>query len=162
MSQENPILPDSGNRGKIARVDVVGKSHQLWAKLQTQLYDKITQLLDFTLDYQSGNTVKDELKEFTTALLDYGKAKLQMPVVEVQKIEAEIAEIYAEKRVKLAEARKLDAEARNIEFQNRIKELRLTLGAAKAFLIGKKNKKALMLGERITVFLDVLKELKEA
>ena len=51
------------------------------------------------------------------------------------------------------------AESNAIEFKNRVNELRLSLGLAKAMLKGERSKRALLLGKRIGLFLDVLNEL---
>jgi hypothetical protein len=73
---------------------------------------------------------------------------------------SEIADKYAQARVKLAQARKLDEAARRAAFNNHIRELRLTLTLAKAVLHGEKNKKALLMGERVTVLLKLLRDLQ--
>jgi hypothetical protein len=159
-SSRDCSFSSSDGGGKVVRLDLVGKNRQLWAKLQQGLYERIEKLLDLPFDDDRQTTVRDEVKAVSVALLDYAKAKLAMPIFEIQKVEAEIAEKYADRRLKLAEAQKKDAETQALTFRNRVNELRLALGAVQAVLIGEKSKRALLLGQRITRFLEVLKELQ--
>jgi hypothetical protein len=144
------------------RVDVRGNDKKLWALLHEKFVDKINRLLQATLDYERGTTVRDEMREFSSALLDFAKAKLARAGLEDEKIAAEISKMFAERQAELAKADKTSEEARQLRIQNDISELRLTLGATKAMLIGDESEEAVLFGKQLDTFLDVLKELAGA
>lgn len=141
------------------RVDVRGANPTLWASLREKFVNQIGRLLDSTLDYQRGTTVRDEAKEFTSALLDFAKAKLAKPGLEAEKLAAEIGKTFAERQSELARASKISEEARQLRIRNDVSELRISLGATKALLIGDASEEAVLFGKQVDAFLTALKEI---
>ena len=64
------------------RVDVRGKTTALWQSLRPKLIQAMNDVLDAVIDDEQGTTVRDEMKQLTTALLDYAKANLARPGLE--------------------------------------------------------------------------------
>lgn len=141
------------------RVDVRGESEGRWIALREKFLAQIGKLLESTLDHDRGTTVRDEAKEFTSALLDFAKAKLAKPGLEAEQIAAQIGKTFAERQTELARADKTAEEARQIRIKNDIAELRLTLGATKAMLVGDSSEEAVLFGKQLNEFLEVLKEI---
>ncbi|MCW5776579.1 MAG: hypothetical protein KIS87_09085 [Phycisphaeraceae bacterium] len=146
-------------RKQIARVDVRGKDPALWANLRTKLLARINDILDRTADHERGTTIREEARQFTSALLDFARSKLAREGAEVQKIEAEVGEIYAKRLRTLAEADKLSAEAEAQRLRNSVTELCTALALTKAMLVGEEGEEALLLGRQIDEFLVVVREL---
>jgi hypothetical protein len=161
MVSHLPELPEGHTPapGAMLRVDVRGKSQELWAGLRSKLMAKVQEVLNSTLDHKRGTTVREEAREFTAALLDFAKAKLQMPVVEVEKAAAEVAKLYAERQKELAEADKIHAEADAIRLETNIRELTLTLALTKAMLVGEPGEEAVLLGRQVDAFLEAVRDL---
>jgi hypothetical protein len=141
---------------QFARVDVRGKTAALWQSLRPKLIQAMTEVLDAVLDDEHGTTVRDELKHFTTALLDYAKANLARPGLENERIEAEVRRLYGQIEIDRAEARKKHAEADMLEFNNKVRRLRFVLGAAKALMVGDTGEEAGIFTAQITEFLETL------
>lgn len=143
---------------QLARVDVRGETPKLWAKFRPKLIAKINSFLDTTADHERGTTIREEAKQFSSALLDFARNKLARERAEVGKIEAEISEIYAQRVKALSAAEKLSAEAEGIRIRNSAKELCLHLALMKAMLVGEQGEEALLLGRQIDQFLEVVRE----
>src|SRR5687767_11262990 len=142
------------------RVDVVGKSADLWARLRPKLLQAISQMLDTVIDLDRGSTVRDEAKKFTSALLRHAEARLEKPVLENEKIEAEVAEIYAKVETERAQARKINAEAEAQELRNCLTRLKLVLMLAKAAIAGDEGDESLLLlGSQLDVFVKSIDDL---
>jgi len=95
-------------------------------------------------------------------LLDFAKARLAKPGLEAEKIAAEIGKTFAERQTELARADKTSEEARGLRIKNDISELRLTLGATKAILVGDASEEAVLFGKQVDAFLSALKDLAQA
>lgn len=147
------------NSGKIARIDVRGADTTLWATLRPKLIRKISEVLDSTLDNERGTTVREEAKQFTSAMLEYARRRLQREGLENDKIEAEIAELYAKRASELAQAESLTAAAEAQRQQTALRELCTCLSLTKAMLVGDKSEEAVLFGLQIESFLETVKEL---
>ena len=139
------------------RIDIRGKDKQLWVSLREKFLARIDSLLESTLDHERGTTVRYEIKEFTSALLDFAKARLAKSGLEAEKIASEISKTFAERQTELAKAGKTSEETRELRIQNDITELRLTLGATKAMLVGDDSEEAILFGKQLEAFLKVLR-----
>ncbi len=135
---------------------IAGKSPNLWSNLKEKLLQAIHSFLDITIDGVNNKTIREEAKEFSHALLKYGKDKLEKAGFENDKIRAEADLLYSQKEKELAEARKLNAEAQKVEFENAIKQLRLSLKMTKAILLGEPGEEALILVKSVEQFIKVL------
>lgn len=144
------------------QVQVRGKDPDRWANLRAKFIRRLDKLLDSTLDSARGTTVRDEAKEFTSALLDFASAKLAKPGLEGEKIAAEIGKTFAERQTELARADKTSEEARELRIKNDISELRLMLGATKAVLVGDDSDEAVLFGKAVDAFLSALNEMARA
>jgi hypothetical protein len=146
------------NENSILRIDVTGKDSDRWRKLKSKLFNAIDQLLDSTIDHERNTTVREEVKQFTSAALDYARQRLAKQGLENDRIEAEVFQLYAERERTLAEARKINAEADEQELQTRVKKLRLILSATKIILISEPGEEAILFGKEIDRFLQALNE----
>ncbi len=144
---------------QLMRVDVRGKTTELWQSLRPKLIQTMTIVLDTVIDDEHGTTVRDEVKQFTTALLDYAKANLARPGLENERIEAEVRRLYGQMEIDRAEARKKHAEADTLEFNNKVRRLRLVLGTVKALMVGEEGEEAVIFTKQITAFLETLEKL---
>jgi hypothetical protein len=144
---------------QLMRIDVRGKTTELWQSLRPKLIQTMTMVLDTVIDAEHGTTVRDEVKQFTTALLDYAKANLARPGLENERIEAEVRRLYGQMEIDRAEARKKHAEADTLEFNNKVRRLRLVLGAVKALMVGEEGEEAVIFTAQITAFLETLDKL---
>ena len=144
---------------QFARVDVTGKTAELWSSFRSKLIQAMTDVLDAVIDDEHGTTVRDEMQQLTTALLDYAKANLARPGLENERIEAEVHRLYGQMEIDRAEARKKHAEADTLEFNNKVRRLRFVLGAAKAFMVGDTGEEAVIFTAQITAFLETLDNL---
>ncbi len=160
----NELIPQDGSDSSDSsdrwlRLDVRGNNNQLWASLREKFVVQIKKLLSATLDHERGTTVREEAKQFTSAFLDFAKAKLAKSGLEAEKIGAEICKTFAEKQTELARAEKTAEETRQLRIKNDIAELRLTLGATKAFIMGDCSDEAIIFGKQLESFLKILKEI---
>jgi hypothetical protein len=153
---DEACLPE---RKQLARFDVRGKTTALWQSLQPKLIQAMTDVLDAVIDDEHGITVRDEAKQLTTALLHYAQAQLARPGLENERIEAEVRRLYGQMEIDRAEARKKHAEADTLEFNNKVRRLRLVLGAAKAFMMGDTGEEAVIFTAQMTAFLETLDKL---
>jgi len=144
---------------QFVRVDVTGKTAALWQSLRPKLIKAMTDVLDAVIDEEHGTTVREEMKQLTTALFDYAKANLARPGLENERIEAEVRRLYGQMEIDRAEARKKHAEAETLEFNNKVRRLRLVLGAAKALMVGEEGQEAVIFTAQITAFLETLENL---
>jgi len=144
---------------RFVRVDVRGKTAELWQSLRPKLIQAMNDVLDAVIDDEHGTTVRDEMKQLTTALLDYAKANLARPGLENERIEAEIRRLYGQMEIDRAEARKKHAEADALEFTNKVKKLKFVLGMAKAYMLGEEGEEAVICTAQITAFLETLDNL---
>lgn len=150
-------------REGIQRVDVAGKTPEPWVKLQPKLIAAINKLLDTTIDHNKGTTIRQETKEFTSAALDYLKARLKKDSIQNKKNEAEIVMLYERvehERAKMnktrAETRLLDAEADAKERLNIIRDLELALRLTKVIIAGEPGEEAILFGKKIDSYLEVI------
>jgi len=150
------------SRSDFLRIDVRGKSAKLWKGIRQKLIGAIGRVLDSVIDVQQNTTVREESRRFTSALLEHARERLAKAGLENDKIEGEIYKLYAEREKALAEAHKTKVEGDNIAFELSVKQLRLALGATKAILIGEEGQEALLLGQQIDTFLEILRELAAA
>src|SRR5207244_13628550 len=84
---------------QFVRVDVRGKTAALWQSLRPKLIQAMNDVLDAVIDDERGTTVRDEVKQLTTALLDYAKANLARPGLENERIEAEVRRLYGQMEI---------------------------------------------------------------
>lgn len=153
-------MEDFSEEKKYLKVDIAGRSPKVWNNLKEKMLIAINSFLDSTIDTIDNKTVRDEAKEFTHALLKYGKDKLAKAGLENDKILAEVDLLYSQKEKELAEARKLNAEAQRIEFDTAIKRLRLSLKMTKVMLIGEPGEEALIMVKSVEQFIEVLDDFK--
>lgn len=146
-------------QGKILRIDVRGDSKELWAKLRSQLLTRIQAALDTTIDHEHGTTVKEELRSFTSHMMDYARRRLQREGLENDKIEAEVAEIYARRSSELANAELVSANAEAQRQQTALRELCKALALTRAVLAGEKDEECILFGKQIDMFLEIVKDL---
>jgi hypothetical protein len=153
---DDTCLPE---KQRFIGVDVTGKTTGLWQSLRPKLIQAMTDFLDTVVDDAQGTTVRDEMKQLTTALLDYAKANLARPGLENEQLEAQIRRLYVQMEIDRAEARKKHAEADTLELNNKVKRLRLVLGMAQAFLVGDASEEAVIFTAQIEAFRTTLNEL---
>ncbi|NOQ75257.1 MAG: hypothetical protein GQ574_24815 [Crocinitomix sp.] len=145
---------------KYLKVDVAGKSEDLWKKMRVKLIDTVNKFLDTTIDSQNHSSIREEAKEFTTKFLKHAKDKLERAGLENEKIVAEIDSLYSSRQRESAQTRKLNAEASEIELSVSIKKLKLSLGLTKAILIGDAKNEDIVFAKQIDSFLEMLKEFQ--
>ena len=145
---------------KVLEVQITGKDKGLFKQLRGKLVLAISQSLDTVINYEQETTVKEEAKEFASALIDHAKAKLKKAGIENEKLLVEIDNLYVQREKEIAETRKLNAEAKAIEIQNRIRSLRLSLGGLKAMMIGEEGEEDLVFMKQIDSFLSVLNAIE--
>lgn len=155
-------MKSESQKKKLTKVSVSGADSVLWNKLRNKLIQVLDRSLDTIINYDTGATIKDEAKEFSSAVIQFGKEKLKKASIENDKINAEIEEIYTKIKKEKAETRKINAEADQINLDNQIKAIRITLGSAKALLIGSADNEDILFVKKVDAFLDVLKELKQS
>jgi hypothetical protein len=153
-------MDDFSEEKKYLKVDIAGKSPELWNSLREKMIKTIHMFLDTTIDTVDNRTIRDEAKEFTHALLKYGKDKLAKAGHENDKILAEVDLLYSQKERELAEARKLNAEAQKIEFDNAINRLKLSLKMTKVMLIGETGEESLIMLKSVNQFIDILDDFR--
>lgn len=154
------MMEDLSEKKQYLKVDIAGKSPELWNSLRSKLFKAVETFLDSTIDTVDNKTIRDEAKEFTHALLKYGKDKLAKSGLENDKILAEVDLLYSQKEKELAEARKLNAEAQKIEFDTAIKKLRFSLKFTKVLLINEPGEEALIMVRNVDQFIEILDEFK--
>jgi DNA primase large subunit len=141
------------------RVDVKGNSEPLWLRLRPKLINAINAVLDTVVDPDNESTMRDEAKQFTSALLDHAKAKLKRAGLENDRIEAEIRQLYSQIEMDLAESRKRNAEANALEFDTTVRKLRFALMGTKTLLISDESNESIAFGQEVDGFLESLKQL---
>ena len=151
---------DSEPRKKLTKVTLTGSDPMLWEKMRSKLLLVLDKSLETVINYETGTTVKEEAQEFTSALIKYGKNKLEKASIENDKLNAEVEEIYTKIKKEKAETRKINAEADRINLENRIREIKISLGSAKAMLIGNENNEDIIFIKKIDAFLNVLNDMK--
>lgn len=151
--------PRNDHTQKIVRVDVRGDNMELWARLRPKLLAKIEQALDSVIDHERSSTVREELKQFTSSLLDFARRRLQREGLENDKIEAEIAELYAKRTKELSEADLISANADRVRQATAMRELCLQLALTRAMLIGDDSEEAIVFGQQMDAFLDTVRSL---
>lgn len=151
MSNENPTY---------LRIDVGGENDRLWTVLRQKFIRLIEDMLDKEIDPVRHTTFKEEAERFTSALLDYGRSKLQKPGIDNEKKIAEIQELYSQRQKNIAETRKLHAETDAIELANKIRRLKLMLHTAKAIMTGTENNENLLFLKNMDGFLQALNAIE--
>lgn len=151
---------DIEQKSRIRKVTVSGNDPLLWERLKPKLLDVLDKSLETIINYDTGATIKDEAKEFTSAMLEYGKEKLKKASIENGKLNAEIDGIYSKINKEKAETRKINAITDTINLNNKIKSLRISLGISKVLLLGSENNEDIIFLKRIDTFIEVLKDLK--
>ncbi len=135
------------------RVDVSGFDSARWKLYRSKLIDKLYQFLETEIDPIKRTSIGDELSEFTHKLLNYGKAVLDKPIIENNKLLAQIEDIYAD-------IRKKNAEAEAIELKNRLKRFKLFLKSAKIIVGGDQGEEAILFLKDIDQFLLAIREFE--
>ncbi|RPJ49276.1 MAG: hypothetical protein EHM19_00735 [Candidatus Latescibacterota bacterium] len=149
----------SEETGGLLRVDVSGRTEGLWAVLRGKLIDAIVTTLDTVIDHKRGTTVRDEAREFSSALLEYARQRLARPEKENAEIEARIALLFSEREYNIERARSERARADAQELENAMRKLRVALSLTRAFLAGEEGEEVLFLGSKLD---DLLKAIGEA
>lgn len=148
-------------KAKILRIDLVGDDPNLFENLRRKLIMAINQMLDASIDVNSDNTVKDELRHLSSLGLDFAKSKLAKPGIENDKMLAEIEEKLSLIEKNRAETRRLNIEARTKEFNQSLREITLALKMSKALINVEEGEEAIAVTKQIDVFLEAVKTLKE-
>lgn len=151
---------ESEKAQKFVKIELEGKDNNLWKNLQSKLIGVINNFLDSVIDHKNESTIREEAKKFTSALLDYGKNKLEKAGLDNEKIVAEVDLLYSQKEKQFAEARKLHAEADLIELQTNVKKLKIALSSMKLLMIGEANNEEIIFLKQIDVFLQTIKEIE--
>lgn len=149
------------------RVDVKGKNTDVWARIRSKFIDQIEYLLNFEINHEDGTSVKDEAKDFVTQTIKFAKEKLKQPGYENMKMLAEIDEIYTksqlnrtENKIKEAEARIKNVEARNAEFQERLRNMKLSMRLSKAMLVKDETEDSIVFLKEIDTLLEIINEFE--
>lgn len=148
-------------KAKILRIDLVGDDPNLFENLRRKLIMAINQMLDASIDVNSDNTVKDELRHLSSLGLDFAKSKLAKPGIENDKMLAEIEEKLSLIEKNRAETRRINIEARTKEFNQSLREITLALKMSKALINVEEGEEAIAVAKQIDVFLEAVKTLKE-
>lgn len=148
------------NKVEFIKVEVQGKDSLLWGNLQPKLMEAIHHFLDTVIDHKNDSTIREEAQKFTSALLDYGKQKLQKAGLENEKIIAEVNLMYSQREKEIAETRKLHAEAASIELNTSMKKLKLGLIGMKAMMIGNAGEEEFIFLKHIDEFISVIREIE--
>jgi hypothetical protein len=96
--------------------------------------NRIATALDTIIDEKQGTTVGDEVKEYITAGIQYGKAKLNKPTLDNASVVASTEEAYARINEIRAKTRLVNAEAKEKEISNCINEIKSFLELKKLML----------------------------
>lgn len=147
--------------GRILNLEVTGRTEGLWALLRGKLIDAIEKALDAVVDPERGTTLREEAREFSSALLEYARQRLARPEKENAEIEARIALLFSEREYTLEKARGERARADAQELENAIKRLRLALSLTRALLAGEAGQEALLLGSKIDGLLRAIGEIEQ-
>lgn len=146
---------------RIIRIDLVGKDENFFQNLKNKLIKTVNKVLEASIDVNSNQTVKDELRNLASLGLDFAKSKLAKPGIENDKMLAEIEEKISVIEKNKAETRKLNVEARKLEFDQSLRELTFALKMSKALINLKEGEEALAFTKQIEVFLEAVNGLKE-
>lgn len=144
----------------LLRIQVTGRSPDLWLRFRTKFIEAIDGLLDSVVDHDKGTTLREESRKFQSALLDLARARLARAGLENERIEAEIRKLYAQMENETAQARRVNAEADAIEFKTSLARLRLVLGAAKAMLMGEEGEESIILAKRLDAMLTEARRIE--
>ncbi|NOT51252.1 MAG: hypothetical protein HOP10_08235 [Chitinophagaceae bacterium] len=131
---------------------VGGKDEVLWKQLRHKLVQAINTFLDTVIEEETQSTIRQELKEFGTAILDYGKQKLKKAGIENDKILAEIELLFSEREKK-------NAETEAIKFETSLKKLIVAMAGTKVIMRGSAGKEELIFIKQIDDFLAILRDL---
>lgn len=151
---------DNNEKKKILKVEVTGKDKKLWQEMRGKLIIAINKSLDTVINQDTNTTVREEAKEFASALLDHAKSKLKKAGLENEKLLVEIDNLYFKREKDIAEARKINAEAKSIEIQNTVRSLKISLGGMKVIMMGEKGEEDIVFINQINSFIDVLNSLE--
>lgn len=156
------------DKNKLIRVDVSGQNPDTWKKLRSKLVDFLYRCLDTPINAETGATVKDEVKDFSSLALKFAKEKLKRPDYENQESLARINEAFAKAEKERALARKHDAEAKKIaaeadtiEFENMLRKWKFMLELHKGMFIGKEDEESLIVTAEINHFLIAIQEMQK-
>lgn len=144
---------------KVIKIEVEGEDKVLWKKLKPKLIEAMTKFLDVIIDNENDTTIREEAKKFTSALLDYGKQKLNKAGIDNEKTLAEIDLLYSQKEKEVAEARKIHAEADALEIENTIKRLKLSLIGVKLLMVGENGNEEAIFLKQVDEFLRAIEEM---
>lgn len=140
-------------------VQVVGINKKTWSELKSKLSIAVSKALDTVINYEENTTVREEAKEFASAIIAHAKAKLKKAGVENQKLLAEIDLLYTQNEKERANTRKLNAEANEIEISNMVKSLIISLGGLRALSIGQEEPEDILFIKQIETFLGTLNQM---
>jgi CRISPR/Cas system CMR subunit Cmr6 (Cas7 group RAMP superfamily) len=143
------------------KIDLVGINEKLFGNLRGKLITMIENVLESSIDKETGLTLKEEIDKFTSLGINYAESKLKKASFENDKLVSEIKEKYSQIERNKAESRKINAEARAIEFNQKLKELTFTLKMTKTLLIGQKGDEAIAFTKQLDSFLDVIESVRE-
>tara|TARA_R110002051_G_scaffold115424_2_gene188512 strand:+ start:869 stop:1339 length:471 start_codon:yes stop_codon:yes gene_type:complete len=145
----------------LIKIDLVGINEKLFGNLKGKLIKMIDNVLESSIDKETGITIKEEIDKFTSLGINFAESKLKKASFENDKLVSEIKEKYSQIERNKAESRKINAEARTIEFNQRMKELTFTLKMTKTLLIGKKDDEAIAFTKQLESFLEVIESVRE-
>lgn len=146
---------------KLLAIEIKGKDPVLWQQLREKFIIAINRSLDTIINAEHNASIRDEAKEFASALIDHAKSKLKKAGIENEKLIADVDRLFVQREKQMAEARKINAEAKAIELKNTIKELKLSLGAMKVLMVGEMGEEDLIFTIQIEEFLHSLKSLED-
>lgn len=146
---------------KYIKISVEGKSSKKWIALKEKFFDTIESLLETVIDSNTNSTLGDEINDFKSLLLDYGKNKLAKPGIDNAKTLAEIENLYSQKIKTIAEARKLNAEAEKIDFETKLRKLKLSITIMKALISREPGEESILISKEIDTILFALNRIEE-
>jgi|TARA_R100000501_G_C2620242_1_gene113511 hypothetical protein len=149
------------NKKRILKIDLVGENESLFENLRSKLIKTVNKVLDASIDVNSNQTVKDELRNLASLGLDFAKSKLAKPGIENDKMLAEIEEKISIIEKNNAETRKLHVEARRLEFDQSLRELTFALKMSKAIINVEDGEEAIAFTKQIDIFIEAVNSLKE-
>lgn len=144
---------------KILKIEIEGINEDLFYELRTKLMEICNKLLDSVIDYETGATVKEEVKKIASLSLDFTKSKLKKASIENDKLTAEIQEKFALVEKIKAETRKENAIAETIEFDQSLKKMKFSLLVYKALIMGKKGEEVIIYTQQIDIFLEAINSI---
>jgi len=145
---------------KIVKVDVSGKDDVLFENLRAKLINTFDEILDTTINIETGESIRDETKKLASLALNFAESKLKKASIENYQLIADIDEKYSNIELIKAKSRKINAESKQIEFEQKLRKLKLSLKIGKAMIFGREGEEAILLTKQFDLFLEALNDIE--